>query len=454
MKFRIITLGCKVNHFESEAIAQAMKSNGHQEMCMSENGKETVELCIINTCSVTQNAGMQSRQAIRKAIREHPNARVAVTGCHAQLNAAEISAIRGIDFVVGHADKHRLHELAEPMNADFPPVLCREVTRQNRFQPMPDLPMKSRTRAFLKIQDGCSSFCSYCVVPLARGPSRSLEPGRILESLRSYQCEGFKEVVLTGIHLGAYGKDLDPETSLLALLQQISVKSDLQRIRLTSMEPREISEALIDFAATWKTFCPHFHIPLQSGDDLVLKRMKRPYDSTYFKALVHRIRSALPVASIGVDIMVGFPGETDRAYENTLSLIESLPVTYLHVFPFSSRQHTPAAQMPQQVDEQTKRKRCEVLRKLGVRKRAGFYRGFIGKTMKVLVETRRDGDGLLKGLSDNYIPLSFEGPDEFINRIVDVEMLEVTPGNRVFGQIREIPSGDLFIPNYRTPRLL
>jgi threonylcarbamoyladenosine tRNA methylthiotransferase MtaB len=436
MKFKMITLGCKVNQFESEAIAQTLKINGHREVSSNGSDMHDLEYCIINTCSVTRKAGMQSRQAIRKAIRRHPEARITVTGCHAQLYPEDIMNISGIYAVIGHSDKHRLDEFLDSIHADSPCIVCKDVKKETSFQSMKRLPMGSRTRAFLKIQDGCSSFCSYCVVPFARGPSRSLEPDAIMESLNVYRLAGLKEVVLTGIHLGAYGADLDPRTSLLKLLYRISMETSLDRIRLTSLEPKEITERMIELVGTWKGLCPHFHVPLQSGDDTILKRMKRPYDSTVFKDLILRIRKSIADAAIGVDIMVGFPGETDAAFENTLSLIEAVPVTYLHVFPFSPGKNTLAARMGNQVDGKVKKKRCEIMRQIGMRKQHDFFKTFLGKTLEVLVETQRGAGGYLKGFTDNYIQVFFEGTDELKNKVVPVKIVQVDSINKVVGQLR------------------
>lgn len=278
-----------------------------------------------------------------------------------------------------------------------------------------------RTRPLLKIQDGCDAFCAYCIVPYARGSSRSAEFQAVLDGVTRLADQGFMEVVLTGIHLGAYGRDLEPRTGLADLLHAILQRPDPIRIRLSSIEPLELSDAIIDLAAGSERICRHFHIPLQSGDAQVLKRMRRPYSPERFGDRIARIHRRLPEAAIGTDVLVGFPGETDAAFENTCTLVEALPLTYLHVFPFSARPGTAAFGFGDRVPAEHVRTRCSRLRQLGSRKRLAFHRQFIGRTLPVLTESRRDPQtGLLKGVSSNYLPVLFEGGDERMLRTVEV----------------------------------
>ena len=336
--FKIITLGCKVNQYESAGMRETLLNEGWLEAC----GHENAEITLVNTCIVTQRASTQSRQAVRRAIRENPAGKTAAVGCYAQVYPEELTKIEGLDLVIDNQSKGRLPGLLNGRQG-------RSTGQVSEFQPIKRF--LDRTRAFLKIQDGCQSFCTYCIVPFARGPLRSLAPSRVIQSLRSLSEEGYKEVVLTGIHLGKYGADLKQGMSLNGLLKNIG-KSDLPlRIRLSSIEPNEIGREIIDMVASEDRLCRHFHVPLQSGDDQILKRMNRPYGAREFRELLESIHERIPLAAVGVDVMVGFPGENEGAFNNTYELIRDLPVSYLHVFPFSPRKGTAAADFPDQIDQ-------------------------------------------------------------------------------------------------------
>jgi threonylcarbamoyladenosine tRNA methylthiotransferase MtaB len=300
----------------------------------------------------------------------------------------------------------------------------------------------NRTRAFLKIQDGCESFCTYCIVPFARGPVRSLDPSRVILMLESLSRDGYKEVVLTGIHLGQYGIDLRNGTDLERLLYRIRGEGFPMRLRLSSIEPNEIGEGLIEMMAAEDWLCRHFHIPLQSGDNGILKRMNRGYTAREFSRLVEQIRERVPLAAIGVDTMAGFPGEDSRAYQNTLSLIQDLPVSYLHVFPYSPRKGTAAAQFSDQVDQKLTRERARKLRRLGGQKREAFYGSCVGKVFSVLTEgwVSREKEQT-KGLSDNYLPVVFPSARLQKNRLVPVR-IEGLDENNVVGRPIEALSNE------------
>ncbi|WP_319525839.1 tRNA (N(6)-L-threonylcarbamoyladenosine(37)-C(2))-methylthiotransferase MtaB [uncultured Desulfosarcina sp.] len=431
-KLVIKTLGCKVNQCESESICNALLESGQGFTC-DESGE--AEVVIINTCTVTSKAAMQSRQAVRQAIRANPGARIVVTGCHAQMAPEELAAIEGVDLVVGNRDKHQIsNEILSGLgkNRDrIAPVKCPDVAGPAQFEMLPGIAHGGRTRPFIKIQDGCNAFCTYCIVPHARGRSRSLPMEQVLDQVVSLAKLGNREVVLTGIHIGCYGQDLNPETSLYELLCQIRQAGAIDRVRVSSIEPAELSDAIIDLAVTDKKMpgrlCRHFHIPLQSGDDGILNRMHRPYGRDDFSILVKKIIDRVPDAAIGVDTLIGFPGETDAAFDQTYDLIASLPVAYLHVFPFSARNGTPAYSYENQVPVQTIKERCQRMRKLGAQKRRSFYERHVGRTVTVLVEeTREKKDGRLKGLTDNYIPVLFDGPDELTNTFQQVEIQGVS----------------------------
>ncbi len=437
-RFTITTLGCKVNQYESEALAQKLSDDGQWVISRD---KEIADLCIINTCTVTQKASMQSRQAIRQAIRSHPKARIIVTGCYAQTEPDEINKIKGVHHVIGHFDKHKLPDmiLAGKENILPSPDLEQKI---HHFNPMPSVGLGYRTRPFLKIQDGCNDFCTYCIVPYARGPSRSLPPERVLDNINKIHQACYHEVVLTGIHLGNYGIDLGKrKADLLDLLNRIRKTCTIDRVRLSSIEPFELTEDIIKFVAQSGSgpakICHHFHIPLQSGDDFILKKMHRPYSRSFFIDLVEKIHKLLPDCAIGVDTLIGFPGESDRAFENTYSLIEQLPVSYLHVFPFSPRKGTPAYSYPDKVNSNVIRERCQKMRTLGKLKRNVFYNKFKGKTLEILIEGKqKKSTNLLKGITSNYIPVLVKGEDKLKNTMANVTIDEVNDNSQVFGKIK------------------
>jgi len=431
-KFFITTLGCKVNQAESEALAHDLLSSDWT----AATGCDQAEVCIVNTCTVTQKASMQSRQAVRQAIRANPNARVIVTGCYAQTAPREIDEIGGVDDVVGHDKKLSIgrmirtdgDEISENQDS-----ASSGIRPRGRFQLMPTATSTTRTRPFLKIQDGCDAFCTYCIVPYARGRSRSMPLDDVLQRVAKLSGAGFQEVVLTGIHLGAYGHDLAPATRLAELMKRIDESKSIARVRISSIEPFELSGDVIQRVADSDIFCRHFHIPLQSGDKSILEKMGRPYSPQDFYKLISRIHSLIPDAAIGVDTLVGFPGESEAAFDNTYKLIADLPVSYLHVFPFSSRPATAADKLANKVDPPVIKARCERIRKLGQQKRLKFHGRFTGKSLPVLIETKREGcSGLLKGISSNYLPVLVDGDDHLHNKIVEVK-IEKLEGDKLYG---------------------
>jgi threonylcarbamoyladenosine tRNA methylthiotransferase MtaB len=433
-KFRITTLGCKVNQCESAVIAKQLKSCDWSVAFENESS----EICIINTCTVTQKASMQSRQAIRQAIRFNPSARIVVTGCYAQTEPEAIAKISGVDDIIGNADKHLICEtICRNTNTtvDQQLTIRKDIQSEPSYESAPNGVADGRTRPFFKIQDGCNAFCPYSIVPYARGPSHSMPVENVLAGVQALSDYGYREIVLTGIHLGYYGHDLIPETSLSELLNRIDDLILVPRVRLSSIEPLELTDAIIKRVAGSKFLCRHFHIPLQSGDDRILQKMKRPYRPKDFRQLVTKIHDQLPEAAIGVDTLIGFPGETEAAFENTYALVEQLPVAYLHVFPFSSRPGTPAAKYPNQISPQVIRDRCKRMRLLGESKRIDFYTRFINQKMDVLIETTRHRPtGLLKGLTSNYIPVLIDANDDYQNKLVAVKTQKLL-GDAVLGTI-------------------
>ena len=416
--FRIITLGCKVNQCESAALREALVQAGW--IPAEKNGKP--EATIVNTCIVTQRASYQSRQAIRKAIRENPSGLTAATGCYAQVFPEELARIAGLDLIAGNALKGEMHKLLRDCRKGAQTGVCHGEFSASLFEEI--LPLSERTRSFLKIQDGCDSFCSYCIVPFGRGPLRSLDPSQAISLLRSLSEKGYKEVVLTGIHLGKYGVDLSPAASLKDLLTLIGKERLPLRIRLSSIEPKELAPELIRMMASEEWLCRHFHIPLQSGDNDILRRMNRHYTSEEYARLIESVQSLIPLAAIGADVLAGFPGEGEGAHGNTYALVKDLPISYLHVFPFSPRQGTAAWDFKDKVNEREIKQRAEALRVLGQKKRENFYRSCTGNTFQVLAEGS-DGSGMIKGLSDNYLPVLFAFPREIKNEIISARVDKV-----------------------------
>ena len=428
--FSVHTLGCKVNWYESEAISEQLLSQG----LFRTAHRATGDLCIVNTCTVTQKAAMQSRQAVRKAIRGHPGAFVVVTGCYAQIAPEVFGAVPGVHCIVGNTFKDHIAGLINGGEVPAGKVtLVEDQSTSCQFQDMPVTRFGGRTRPFLKVQDGCNAFCAYCIVPYARGRSRSLAPEIVLRRVEELIEGGYSEIVLCGINLGRYGKDLRPLKSLLGLIRATDAMPGLKRLRLSSIEPTELSEELVVQLAKARHVCSHLHIPLQSGDDEVLRSMNRSYTSEFYEDLIHCIVRRLRGAAIGVDVLVGFPGETERAFENTCRLLERLPIAYLHVFPFSLQKKTFAATLPGRIRPEEIKARCRHVRAIGASKRRQFYERAIGSTCEVLVEGKRDtATGCLKGLTENYIPVLMEGEDALMNRLVQTRVSKVERG-RVFG---------------------
>ena len=440
--FSITTLGCKVNQFESETIAQELKRSGIQRIVKNKlSGDEKADTCIINTCTVTHKAAMQSRQAIRQAIRSNPDATIIVTGCLAQTDPDGIRKIRDVHRIVGHAEKYRIPEIVQSI--DLPTTASGPAKK--RFQPNPpdktaSSPLGNKTRPFLKIQDGCNTFCSYCIVPYARGRHRSMPVEDVVASVRIIKEAGFHELVLTGIHLGCYGTDLSPASHLTELLTVLRERKAIDRIRLSSIEPLEVTDELIDLVSASFTrpghMCHHFHVPMQNGDDTILKRMNRPYGQKEYRNRILAIHRALPDAAIGADVMIGFPGETDQAYQNTLSFIKSLPLSYLHVFPFSPRKGTPAYTFPDRVPPDLAKERCGEVRVLGNRKRMAFLEKHIHTEIEVLVETTPDvKTGRLKGVTSNYIKVLLDKHEGIENSFQKVRVQGIHDTQALVGRV-------------------
>jgi threonylcarbamoyladenosine tRNA methylthiotransferase MtaB len=399
-----VTVGCKLNQFETEQMRELIEANGF-EGC---SAPERADVLVINTCTVTSKSDYRSRQAVRRAVRSNPDALVVVTGCYAQLSPHDIAMIDGVDVILGNAEKEEILRYID-IGRQHEPVI--RVTDSGALTEI-RTPVRLRgfgkyTRAFVKIQDGCDNHCTYCAVPLARGRSRSRPVDEVRAEIEVLAGQEYREVVLTGVHLGSYGKDLEPPTTLAALLPSISRISGLERVRLSSIEPTDFSDELIEILSEpAMRICPHVHVPLQSGDDVILRRMGRPYTRTFYEDLILKLADRVRCSGIGADVMVGFPGEDHGAFRNTYDLLKGLPVTYLHVFSFSERPGTHACGMKPRVEPVEKKRRSRLLRQLGRAKSHEFRRSLVGKRLQVLVLDSSRGRAC--GLSGNYVKVYFE----------------------------------------------
>ena len=428
----VTTLGCKVNQFESASFISSLEEREAAIVPFSHEA----DIYIINSCAVTARAGAESRRMVRRAFKNNPEARVLVTGCYAQV--AGFSLLDIIDqpvCVVGNAFKDELVDFALARDFCDIEMYMTDISRVKKICKLPVLRFRGRTRAYLKIQDGCNNFCTYCIVPYARGRSRSLPLEDALQQAGSFAAENYREIVLTGINLGKYGHDLEPSLDLVSLLRHLASRQPDIRFRLGSLEPGEISNELLDLVADTPNLMPHLHLPLQSGDDAILKKMNRTYQVTDYRRVVELISRRLPDAAIGADVLVGFPGENEQAFDNTLNLLNELPIAYLHVFPYSRRPATLAARMKEQVNGNIKEKRVAILRALDKKKRAAFLKRFIGTERFVLAENRKNRFKLMRGFTDNYLPVYFPAPPAGINQIFRVRLNRFDKDNNLFGMV-------------------
>ncbi|MCD6362084.1 MAG: tRNA (N(6)-L-threonylcarbamoyladenosine(37)-C(2))-methylthiotransferase MtaB [Armatimonadetes bacterium] len=436
----IKTLGCKLNQYESEQIREDFEALGFETVDFG----EPADVHIINSCTVTHRTDRDSRRLSRAVKRSQPDALVIVTGCYAEVTPEAVAALEAVDIVAGNADKPRLAAmavewLARERGLQLPPVACETSERLVRR-------FRGHTRAFLKVQTGCNAHCAYCIIPAARGPSRSTPPDDVLRQAEAFVAGGHPELVLVGIHLGQYGRDLPaPRPTLADLVERLCAVEALQRLRLSSIEPLEVSDDLLryvfdggrsltgDDSLTGRgKVCRHLHIPLQSGCDATLARMRRPYRREQYGELVRRIAAADTGIAVGANVMTGFPGETDEEFEQTREFVDGLPLAYLHVFTYSERAGTAAAEMPDPVNPEVRKRRTHVLREISQRKRAQFAQAAVGETVEVVVEGRRDG--LMTGISDNYLQVSFEGPDELRGHVARVR-IGALEGDRLVGDL-------------------
>ena len=428
------TLGCRLNQVDTQQIQTLLEARGFRTVDFD----EPADVVVINTCTVTARAELSDRRTIRRAARANPAATVVVTGCWAQTSPGAVAGMNEVDLVVGNGDKHRLPDLLEGIGggagqaADRVHVSDIGEVRAIEVTPAAERPA-GRSRAFLKVQDGCQHRCAFCVVPLARGASRSLDPAAVLDQARRLVEAGHPELVLTGVDLGHYGADLTPRTSLAALVRSLGEIPGLHWVRLSSLLPAYFTPELVDVVTTSPKVAPHFHIPLQSGSDRVLRAMRRPYNSAMYRAIVERLAAAYPRLGLGADLIAGFPGETDADFAGTVAFVGAMPFSYLHVFPYSSRTGTEAASFAKRLDARTITTRSSALRDIGSAKSEEFRRAMVGHVEDVLVlETVDRATGGLVGLSGNFVEVVFAGPRNIVGTVVTARVTGVE-GNRTLG---------------------
>ncbi len=432
-KVAFFTLGCKTNQYESEAMAGIFRRYGYENVAFDEKA----DVYVINTCTVTHLGDRKSRQMIRRAVKKNPAALVVVTGCYAQISPGEVVEIPGVDLVIGTRDRDRIIDLVEEAGKSPVPVnAVKDVMSHRSFEDMPLLDFENRTRALVKIQEGCSNFCTFCIVPYARGPLRSRNPENILAEVQNLVRHGFGEIVLTGIQIGAYGLDLKQKTDLVDLIVKITSTPGLKRLRLGSIEPLDITPRLLRAMAEIRTVCRHLHIPLQSGDDQILRQMNRPYTAFEFSRLVGTIRCQVPGIAVTTDVIAGFPGETPERFENTYEFVKETGFSKTHVFKYSPRRGTPAAAYPDQVSPRDKDTRSKRLIALDRENQKRFARQFIGEQMEVLVEQMVDPAGdVWEGLTDNYLRVFLKSEENLQGKFVEVRIVNLK-GVRLLAKVR------------------
>jgi threonylcarbamoyladenosine tRNA methylthiotransferase MtaB len=413
------TLGCKLNYAETASLSKQFLERGFRVV---EFGRPT-DVVVINTCSVTERADRECRQLVRRALRVSPEACTIVVGCYAQLQPEEIASIAGVDYVLGSREKFDLfRHVGEMEKRSMVRISCGDIEDFTDFEPAFSSGAADRTRAFLKVQDGCDYLCAFCTIPRARGSSRSQSIEATVEQAENLVRRGYREIVLTGVNVGDYGKRIG--TNLLALLKSLETIEGLDRIRISSIEPNLLTREMVEYIRDSEKVCHHFHIPLQSGSDAILKLMRRRYLTTHYRDLISTIKRYLPDAGIGADVIVGFPGESDSHFEETHQFLRELPLSYLHVFTYSERQGTAAAEMSGAVALRVRARRSETLRSLGARKRRQFYRSFVGRVVPVLMEGTVEG-ALRIGHTSEYVRVGVPLKSAEENTIVDVEITGV-----------------------------
>ena len=423
MKVAFSTLGCRVNVYESEAMAEKFIREGYEVV----DSNEFADVYVINTCTVTNMGDKKSRQIINRSRRLNEKAKIAVVGCYSQMSPQEVSAIPGVDVVLGTRNKGDVvYYVNKAKEEGKPQVHVEGVLKNKKFEELNIEEYQDKTRAFLKIQDGCNRFCTYCIIPYSRGSVCSKNPDKIIEEVKRLAEHGFKEVILSGIHIASYGLDLEGKINLINIIEEIEKVDGIERIRIGSIEPAFFTSEVIEKMKGFKKLCPHFHLSLQSGCNDTLKRMNRRYTAEEYRASVDLIREAMPDVSITTDVIVGFPGETEEEFSKTYKFLEDIKLTKTHVFKFSPRKGTKAEVMPNQIDGTIKEKRSKALIELSNKNEEAFIKRFIGKKMDVLIESEVKGkESFYEGYTKNYIKVNVPCKCADINgKIVDVEIQE------------------------------
>ena len=423
------TLGCKLNFSETSTIARNLKDHGYQKVEFT----DPANVYVINTCSVTANADKECRTIVKNALKANPDGFVVVVGCYAQLKPEEIAQMEGVDLVLGAAEKFNVAQYLENINKQDEAIIHSCEIEEADFY-VGSYSIGDRTRAFLKVQDGCDYKCTYCTIPLARGISRSDTMDNVLKNAREIADKGIKEIVLTGVNIGDYGKgefgNKKHEHTFLELVQELDKVENIDRIRISSIEPNLLKNETIEFVSQSDRFVPHFHIPLQSGSDTILKKMKRRYLSNLYVDRVAKIREVMPNACIGVDVIVGFPGETEELFLETYNFINELPISYLHVFTYSERDNTEAIEFEGVVDQAERKRRNKMLRILSEKKRQAFYQTQLGSTQKVLWE-HDNKEGKMFGFTENYVKVQTDFDPALVNQTQYVELTRINHNGNV-----------------------
>ena len=418
-KFKIFTLGCKVNAYESEALAQLFLKEGYIDG--KDYSNEEIDVVTLNTCSVTSVSDQKSRQHIRRLVKDYPNAVIVVMGCYSQMSSQFVSTIEGVSVVVGTNNRHLIPSLVEKYLEERKVInIVEDSKRDFSYESLNLSSYSENTRAYLKIQDGCNNFCSYCIIPYARGQLRSRPKNEILEEVSRLVENGFKEIVLTGIHTGKYGEDFDNYHFSDLLKDLLNLKPTVERLRISSIEQGEINDEILDLLVNDKIIANHFHIPLQSGCDSVLRRMNRKYLTDEFYEKLCKIRRIKPDIAITTDVIVGFPGETEEEFKETYEFIKKCEFASLHVFPFSARSGTPAARMSNQIDPMVKKERVRTLLALSSQLQNKYQSQFIGKELEVLFEEYDEKSNTYRGHSSNYILVHQESDENLCKKMKKV----------------------------------
>ena len=420
-KVAFYTLGCKVNQYETEAMLELFEKEGYEKA----ETEDYADVYVINTCTVTHMSDRKSRQYIRRMKKKNPDAIIAVVGCYSQVSPEEILSIDEVNLVMGTNDRKKIVEEVKKIDASRKVSTVDDIMKVKAFEEIEINKTNGKTRAFMKIQDGCDRYCSYCIIPYARGRVRSRDLESIVKEVENLAANGYKEVVLTGIHVASYGKDIkETDIKLLDVIKQINNIEGIERIRLSSVEPILFTDEFVEAVSAMDKVCPHYHLSLQSGCDETLKRMKRRYTTEEYKTIVDRLRAAIPNVSITTDVIVGFPGETNEEFDKTYEFLKDIELTHMHIFKYSPRKGTPAATMENQVDPSTKHERSEKLLQLNEENFKKFGQKMLDKEFNVLFE-QKVGDNKFEGLTENYVKVIVESDKDLSEQILKVKITDV-----------------------------